>query len=143
MGIHRAVLAGQECLGELVKFGFIPIEGGAYYDEFLAEVELGELLGFDFIWLEEHHGVKDHYWPSPLMGLAGIAACTEHLILGTDVLVMPLYHPVRVAEDGALLDVMSHGRFVLGAAIGYKPDEFALYGVALENRARASRSLSV
>jgi probable F420-dependent oxidoreductase len=117
-----------------VKFGFIPIEGGAYYDEFLAEVELGESLGFDSIWLEEHHGVKDHYWPSPLMGLAGIAACTEHLILGTDVLVMPFYHPVRVAEDGALLDVMSHGRFILGAAIGYKPDEFALYGVALENR---------
>jgi alkanesulfonate monooxygenase SsuD/methylene tetrahydromethanopterin reductase-like flavin-dependent oxidoreductase (luciferase family) len=117
-----------------MKFGFIPIEGGAYYPEFLAEVELGEELGFDSVWLEEHHGVKDHYWPSPLVALAGIASRTKRLLLGTDVMVMPFYHPVRVAEDGAMLAVMSHGRFILGTAIGYKPDEFALYGVALEMR---------
>ena len=117
-----------------MKFGFIPIEGGAYYPEFLAEVQLGEALGFDSVWLEEHHGVKDHYWPSPLIALAGIAARTEGLLLGTDVMVMPFYHPVRAAEDGAMLAVMTHGRFILGAAIGYKPDEFALYGVALERR---------
>jgi len=117
-----------------MKFGFIPIEGGSYYPEFLAEVQLGEALGFDSVWLEEHHGVKNHYWPSPLVGLAGVAARTERLLLGTDVLVMPFYHPVRVAEDAAMLAIMSHGRFVLGAAIGYKPDEFALYGVALEMR---------
>lgn len=117
-----------------MKFGFIPIEGGAYYDEFLAEVRLGESLGFDSVWLEEHHGVKDHYWPSPLMGLAGIARCTETMLLGTDVLVMPFYHPVRVAEDAAMLQVMSRGRFILGAAIGYKPDEFALYSAPLQKR---------
>ena len=56
------------------------------------------------------------------------------MLLGTDILVMPFYHPVRLAEDVALLDVISGGRFILGTAIGYKPDEFALYGTPLEKR---------
>lgn len=117
-----------------MKFGFIPTEGGTYYPEFLEEVLLGEELGFDSVWLEEHHGVKNHYWPSPLVALAGIATRTERIIFGTDIIVLPFYHPVRVAEDAAMLDIMSGGRFVLGVAIGYKPDEFALYQVALEKR---------
>ena len=66
--------------------------------------------------------------------LAGFATRTSRMVLGTDILVAPFYHPVRLAEDVALLDVMSGGRFVLGMAIGYKPDEFALYGVELEKR---------
>jgi alkanesulfonate monooxygenase SsuD/methylene tetrahydromethanopterin reductase-like flavin-dependent oxidoreductase (luciferase family) len=117
-----------------MKFGFIPIEGGRYYPEFLEEVQLGESLGFDSAWLEEHHGVKDHYWPSPLTALAGIATRTEKLLFGTDVLILPFYHPVRVAEDSAMLDVMSNGRFILGAAIGYKPDEFGLYQAPMQMR---------
>ena len=117
-----------------MKFGFIPTEGGSFYQEFIEEVLLGDSLGFDSVWLEEHHGVENHYWPSPLMGLAGIATRTEQIILGTDILIMPFYHPVRVAEDAVLLDIMTQGRFILGAAIGYKPDEFALYQVPLEKR---------
>ncbi|HZD10142.1 MAG TPA: LLM class flavin-dependent oxidoreductase [Candidatus Binatia bacterium] len=117
-----------------MKFGFIPTEGGQYYAEFLEEVRLGEELGFDSVWLEEHHGVKNHYWPSPLVALAGAATQTERILLGTDIIVMPFYHPVRVAEDAAMLDVMSAGRFILGAAIGYKPDEFALYQTPLAMR---------
>ncbi len=119
-----------------MKFGIIPIEGGQYYTQFLEEVQAAESLGFDSVWLEEHHGVKDHYWPSPLIALAGIATRTERLCFGTDVLIMPFYHPVRVAEDSAMLDVMSKGRFILGAAIGYKPDEFALYQAAMQMRGR-------
>jgi probable F420-dependent oxidoreductase len=127
-----------------MKFGFIPTEGGPYYQEFLAEVLLGEVLGFDSVWLEEHHGVKNHYWPSPLVALAGIATRTERMIIGTDIIVLPFYHPVRVAEDVAMLDIMSQGRFVLGAAIGYKPDEFALYQVPLEKRgARFEEALTL
>lgn len=117
-----------------MKFGFIPIEGGHYYQEFVEEVLHGEKLGFDSVWLEEHHGIQDHYWPSPLVGLAGIATLTKHMIIGTDIMVMPFYHPVRVAEDIAMLDLMTEGRFILGAAIGYKPDEFALYQVPMERR---------
>ncbi|MGE5222978.1 MAG: LLM class flavin-dependent oxidoreductase [Omnitrophica WOR_2 bacterium] len=117
-----------------MKFGFIPTEGGSFYQEFKEEVLLGESLGFDSVWLEEHHGVKDHYWPSPLAPLAGITACTERMMIGTNILILPFYHPVRIAEDAALLQIMSAGRFILGTAIGYKPDEFALYGVPMEKR---------
>ncbi|HSD51174.1 MAG TPA: LLM class flavin-dependent oxidoreductase, partial [Candidatus Methylomirabilis sp.] len=117
-----------------LKIGFIPIEGGHYYKEALEEVVRGEELGFDSIWMEEHHSVVNHYWPSPLTVLAGFATRTSKVILGTDILVAPFYHPVRLAEDAALLDVISGGRFVLGLAIGYKPDEFALYGAELEKR---------
>jgi alkanesulfonate monooxygenase SsuD/methylene tetrahydromethanopterin reductase-like flavin-dependent oxidoreductase (luciferase family) len=117
-----------------LKFGFIPIEGGHFYREALDEVVRAEELGFDSVWMEEHHGVQDHYWPSPLTVLAGFATRTSKLLLGTDILVFPFYHPVRLAEDIALLDVMSRGRFVFGTAIGYKPDEFALYGASLEQR---------
>lgn len=117
-----------------LKFGFIPIEGGQLYHEALTEVVRAEELGFDSVWMEEHHSVKDHYWPSPLTILAGFATRTSRLVLGTDIVVFPFYHPVRLAEDVALLDIMSRGRFVFGTAIGYKPDEFALYDTPLEKR---------
>lgn len=117
-----------------LQFGFIPIEGGHLYREALEEVEHAEELGFDSVWMEEHHGVEGHYWPSPLTILAGFATRTSRLILGTDILVFPFYHPVRLAEDVALLDVMSGGRFIFGTAIGYKPDEFALYDTPLDKR---------
>jgi probable F420-dependent oxidoreductase len=127
-----------------LKIGFIPIEGGHYYREALEEVTRAEALGFDSVWMEEHHAVTDHYWPSPLPVLAGFATRTSRLQLGTDILVAPFYHPVRLAEDVALLDVMSGGRFTLGIAIGYKPDEFALYGVDLDKRgARFEEQLAI
>jgi probable F420-dependent oxidoreductase len=127
-----------------LKIGFIPIEGGHYWTEALEEVTRGEELGFDSVWMEEHHSVTNHYWPSPLTILAGFASRTSKVMLGTDILVSAFYHPVRLAEDVALLDVMSKGRMTLGIAIGYKPDEFALYGVDLEKRgARFEEQLAI
>ncbi len=127
-----------------LKFGFIPIEGGHFYREALEEVARAEELGFDSVWMEEHHAVTDHYWPSPLTVLAGFATRTSRLRLGTDILVAAFYHPVRLAEDVAMLDVISGGRFTLGIAIGYKPDEFALYGVDLDKRgARFEEQLAI
>ncbi len=127
-----------------LKFGFIPIEGGHYYREALEEVTRAEELGFDSVWMEEHHSVTNHYWPSPLTVLAGFATRTSKVMLGTDILVAAFYHPVRLAEDVTLLDVMSGGRFTLGIAIGYKPDEFALYGVDPEKRgARFEEQLAI
>ena len=127
-----------------LKVGFIPIEGGHFYRDALEEVLRGEELGFDSVWMEEHHSVANHYWPSPLPVLAGFATRTSRVTLGTDILVAPFYHPVRLAEDIALLDVMSGGRVVLGVAIGYKPDEFALYGAELPKRgARFEEQLAI
>ena len=127
-----------------IRFGFIPIEGGRYYAEALEEVTRAEELGFDSVWMEEHHSVTNHYWPSPLTVLAGFATRTSRVVLGTDILVAAFYHPVRLAEDVALLDIMSGGRVTLGIAIGYKPDEFALYDVPLEKRgARFEEQLTI
>ena len=127
-----------------LKIGFIPIEGGTYYKEALEEVTRAEELGFDSVWMEEHHAVTNHYWPSPFPVLAGFATRTSKVMLGTDIAVAAFYHPVRLAEDIAMLDVMSNGRITLGVAIGYKPDEFALYGVDLARRgARFEEQLAI
>ena len=127
-----------------MKFGFIPTEGGRFYREALEEVMLGEKLGFDSVFMEEHHGIKDHYWPTPLMVLAGFATRTERVLLGTDVLILPFYHPSQVAEEAAMLDVMSGGRLVLGVAIGYRPTEFAMFEQPLERRgARFEEQLQI
>lgn len=117
-----------------MKFGLIPVEDSRYFAESLRQVELAEEHGFDSVWLEEHHGTSGHYHPSPLVYLAGFATRTERLILGTDIAVLPLYHPVRVAEDVAQLDVMSNGRVILGVAIGYRPEEFAAFQTPLDGR---------
>jgi probable F420-dependent oxidoreductase len=127
-----------------LKIGFIPIEGGHYYQDALAEVTRAEELGFDSAWMEEHHSVANHYWPSPLPVLAGFATRTSRMLLGTDIMVAAFYHPVRLAEDIALLDIISGGRMIAGIAIGYKPDEFTLYGVDLEKRgARFEEQLAI
>ncbi|MGQ0571930.1 MAG: LLM class flavin-dependent oxidoreductase [Armatimonadota bacterium] len=117
-----------------MRFGFIPTEGGRFFEQALREVELGEELGFDSVWIEEHHGVPNHYWPSPLMVLAGWATRTSKMLIGTDIAVLPFYHPVRAAEDAAMLEVMSGGRFIFGVAVGYRPQEFALYDAPMERR---------
>ncbi|MCC7160951.1 MAG: LLM class flavin-dependent oxidoreductase [Anaerolineae bacterium] len=117
-----------------MKFGFIPTEGGQFFNEALAESVLGEELGFDSVWLEEHHSIRNHYWASPLMALAGIATRTSRIELGTDIAIMPFYHPVRLAEDVTMLDILSNGRVIFGGAIGYRPPEFELYGINLDER---------
>src|SRR4029434_2969414 len=99
-----------------LKIGFIPIEGGTYYKEALEEVTRAEELGFDSVWMEEHHAVTNHYWPSPLAVLAGFATRTSRVLLGTDIAVAPFHHPVRLAEDVAMLDVIANGRAPRGRA---------------------------
>ena len=117
-----------------MKFGIIPTEGGALFAEALAEVVLAEELGFDSVWMEEHHSITGHYWPSPLVGADRVRRPDERIVLGTDVIVTPFYHPVRLAEDVAVIESMTGDRLILGAAIGYRPDEFALYDAEFERR---------
>ena len=117
-----------------MRFGIIPTEGGALFQEALAEVVLAEQLGFDSVWMEEHHSIPGHYWPSPLVVLTAFGARTERILLGTDVVVTPFYHPVRLAEDVAVIEAMTNDRLILGAAIGYRPDEFALYDAEFDRR---------
>lgn len=107
-----------------------------YYRECLAEIELADELGYDAVWLSEHHLTPDGLSPAPLVLAAAIAARTRRIRIGTSVLVLPLHHPLRLAEEAAAVDLLSGGRLVLGVGQGYAEREFAAFGVRRADRAR-------
>jgi alkanesulfonate monooxygenase SsuD/methylene tetrahydromethanopterin reductase-like flavin-dependent oxidoreductase (luciferase family) len=99
------------------------------YRETLDQIVIAEQLGFDSVWLSEHHGAEDGYCPSVLPVAAAAADRTSTITIGTRLMLLPLHHPVRVAEDAAVVDIISEGRFVLGVAVGYRPQEYPAFGV--------------
>jgi alkanesulfonate monooxygenase SsuD/methylene tetrahydromethanopterin reductase-like flavin-dependent oxidoreductase (luciferase family) len=105
-----------------------------FYAECLEEIEEGERLGFTGVWLSEHHLVDDGYLPSPLVVAAAIAARTSTMTIGTNILLLPMHHPLRVAEDAAVVELLSGGRFVLGVGQGYVQHEFEALGFNRKNR---------
>lgn len=113
--------------------GVSPLQAGGEFEETIRECERAEAAGFDSIWLGEHHN-NILLYPTPLVGLAAIASRTRRLRLGTGVLLLPLYHPLAVAEEAAMVDMISGGRLILGVGAGYAPEEFAAFGVPLAER---------
>jgi probable F420-dependent oxidoreductase len=118
-----------------MKLGLSPLQVGRNFEETIQECERAEAAGFDSVWLGEHHNSATLY-PAPLIGLAAIASRTRRLRLGTAVLLLPLYHPLAVAEEAAMVDVISGGRLILGVGAGYAPEEFAAFGVSIKERGR-------
>ena len=116
-----------------MKLGLSPLQGTGSFDETIRECERAEAAGFDSVWLGEHHNNPVLY-PAPLLGLAAIAARTSRVSLGTGVLLLPLYHPMGVAEEGAMVDMISGGRLILGVGAGYAPEEFAAFGLSVKQR---------
>jgi alkanesulfonate monooxygenase SsuD/methylene tetrahydromethanopterin reductase-like flavin-dependent oxidoreductase (luciferase family) len=114
-----------------------------YRDSF-AQIQLAEELGFDAAWLTEHHFVPDGYSPSVLPIAAAASALTSRIDIGTFVALVPLYHPVRLAEDAATIDVISNGRLILGLSAGYREAEYRGYGIAWDERpGRVDESLAI
>ncbi len=109
------------------------------YRETLDLVRLAESLGFESAWVSEHHGSSDGYLPSLLPLLAAIAAVTERIALGTGVVLTPLHHPLRLAEDVAVVDQLSGGRLILGLGHGWRSEEFRTFGVAMNERAKRTQ----
>src|SRR5882672_7467162 len=103
-------------------------------DEMAVEAQQAEKYGFDSFFVTEHHQEPSGYLPSPLPLLAALAARTSTIRLGTGIAVLPLYHPIRMAEDCAVIDIISKGRLILGVGMGYQDVDFAAYGLRVSER---------
>lgn len=114
------------------------------YDHQLQLIDLAEELGFDGVWLAEHHFRDYGVAPSIFNMLSHVAARTQRLRLGTGIVVLPLHNPIHVAEETAQVDVLSGGRLEFGVGRGYQSVEFDGFGVDLtEARDRFDEALEV
>ena len=104
------------------------------FAEMIEQVRLMRKLGFDSVWSGEHH-ITDGYHYFPLMSaLQRLAAEAEGMHIGTNIVLLPLHNPIELAEIGAFLDMQSGGKFMLGVGLGYRPEEFAMFAVAMKER---------
>jgi alkanesulfonate monooxygenase SsuD/methylene tetrahydromethanopterin reductase-like flavin-dependent oxidoreductase (luciferase family) len=109
------------------------------YDEMLEQIEYAEHLGFDTVWLAEHHGSTYGSMPSAAVMGAAVAQRTKFIRIGIAVNILPFNNPVRMAEDYAMVDVLSNGRLDYGVGRGYQPSEFEMLG--LGDRQAESRQI--
>ncbi len=107
---------------------------GRRFAETIEQVQLIRKLGFDSVWSGEHH-ITDGYHFYPLMPmLQRLAAEADGMELGTNIVLLPLHNPMEMAEIAAFLDVITGGKFNLGVGLGYRPEEFAMFGVPIKER---------
>ena len=111
-----------------MQFGLAPGQDSKRLPGAIQESVLAEELGYESVWFYERHFDWVHS-PSPMTMLAAVATRTSRIRLGTSILLLPLYHPVKLAEDTAVVDVISGGRLILGVASGYVDKENAGFGV--------------
>jgi len=100
----------------------------------LRQIVLAEDLGFDSVWLAEHHFTSYCVVNDALSFASHVAAVTSTVRIGTAVSVLPLHHPVEIAERATLVDVLSNGRLLLGVGRGYSATEFGAFGLDLAGR---------
>lgn len=104
------------------------------YGEIMEQVQWLDKIGADLVWFTEHHFIDDGYLPSWIPIASAMAAVTSRVNFGTDVCLMPFNHPIRLAEDLAVLDNISGGRVEVGLGMGYAPHEFRGFGFPVSRR---------
>ncbi len=117
---------------------------GAVFARGVEIAQTADRLGFDSIWCAEHHFSTYGYLSRPLMFATHLAARTDRIRVGSAVVVLPLHHPLIVAEEIATADILSGGRLDVGLGRGYQPYEFARLGATLdESRARFEEAVDI
>jgi probable F420-dependent oxidoreductase len=106
------------------------------YRDVVELARLAETLRFDSVWVSEHHGSSDGYLPSLLPFLGALATTTDRVFLGTGVVLTPFHHPLRLAEDAAVVDQLSGGRLILGLGLGWREEEFRMFEIPVGERLR-------
>ena len=104
------------------------------YRQTLEQVKLAEEVNFDSAWIAEHHFLEDGFCPSSIVAASAMAPVTKRIKIGTCALLLPLHNAVRVAEDAAVVDNISNGRFILGVGMGYNREEFNGFGIPMNQR---------
>jgi alkanesulfonate monooxygenase SsuD/methylene tetrahydromethanopterin reductase-like flavin-dependent oxidoreductase (luciferase family) len=116
----------------------------AIIGEEIEQMVLSEQLGFDSVWLTEHHYADYGISSAPSLLLATVAARTERVKLGMAVWVLPFHNPLKLAEETATLDILSKGRLVVGLGRGNRPQEFVGHVVNQdESRTRMEEGVEV
>ncbi|MFI1539123.1 LLM class flavin-dependent oxidoreductase [Streptomyces anandii] len=118
----------------LVEPGATPASLGARYRAALEMARYADDRGITTVQTEEHHGAADGWLPSPLAFAGAVLGATRHLAVTVSAAIGPLYDPLRLAEDIAVLDLLGGGRLVTVAGIGYRPEEYAHLGVEWKRR---------
>lgn len=128
----------------MIKFGYLlafrnppelsKLSDADFYSAMFEQIEYLDQAGFDSVWTTEHHFTDDGYLAATMPMLAAIAARTKRLKIGSFVLLAPFYHPLRLAEDAALIDVISNGRLRLGLGVAYRLQEFDVFKIPRKER---------
>jgi alkanesulfonate monooxygenase SsuD/methylene tetrahydromethanopterin reductase-like flavin-dependent oxidoreductase (luciferase family) len=116
--------------------GLEPADAQRLYDAAIEMTEWADAKGFDMLTLSEHHASPDGYLPSPMVLAGAMAARTSRIQLWISALLLPLHDPIRLAEDLAVLDLISNGRLFLVTGLGYRPVEYELLGRDWSRRGR-------
>ena len=104
------------------------------FGEMLEQVEYAEELGFDSIWIAEHHSSRYGICPSLMPLLTHIAGRTKKIRIGAGVSVLPFYNPIFLAEESAMLDVLSNGRLDFGVGRGSADYEYGNFNIDMDTR---------
>ena len=104
------------------------------YQAAVAQCAWADRLGFDAVSLLEHHASIDGYLPSPIVLGSAVAAVTERMLIRMSVVLLPLYHPIRLAEDLAVLDLIAEGRLRLTVGAGYRAEEYEQFDLDIKRR---------